>query len=129
MILDTSAVIAILLQEPGYEELFEKVLRARRMGIGAPTVAETGLVLSSKLATDATGMLERFLQRFEIACVPFGEAHWKEAVEAFMRYGRRRHAASLNFGDCLSYATARLASEPLLCTGSDFAKTDLELAS
>ncbi|MEX2554466.1 MAG: type II toxin-antitoxin system VapC family toxin [Actinomycetota bacterium] len=60
--------------------------------------------------------------------VPFGENHWQEAVEAFERYGRGRHDASLNFGDCMSYAIARLAGEPLLCTGRDFVRTDLEIA-
>lgn len=60
--------------------------------------------------------------------MPFGDEHWKAAVDAHAEYGRGRHKAALNFGDCLSYATAKLAGAPLLCTGSDFARTDLELA-
>jgi ribonuclease VapC len=60
--------------------------------------------------------------------VPFGESHWKEAVGAYLRFGKGRHKAQLNFGDCLTYAVARLADEPLLFTGSDFTETDLQLA-
>lgn len=57
--------------------------------------------------------------------VPFGEDHWRQAAEAYARFGRGRHKAALNFGDCLSYAVARLADQPLLCVGDDFARTDL----
>ena len=63
-----------------------------------------------------------------IQVAPFGEAHSRQAVEAWLRFGKGRHAASLNFGDCLSYAVARLARRPLLCVGEDFPKTDLEIA-
>ena len=60
--------------------------------------------------------------------MPFGEAHWREALAAYRRFGRGRHRANLNFGDCLSYAVARLAGEPLLFVGDDFAATDLPRA-
>lgn len=60
--------------------------------------------------------------------MPFGEAHWREAVEAYRRFGKGRHPAGLNFGDCLTYATAKLAGEPLLFVGEDFPATDLEAA-
>jgi len=60
--------------------------------------------------------------------IPFGEAHYGSAVEAWLRYGKGRHPAGLNFGDCMAYATARVAGRPLLCTGEDFPRTDLELA-
>jgi ribonuclease VapC len=63
-----------------------------------------------------------------ISAVPFGDAHYGTAVEAWLRFGKGRHPAGLNFGDCLSYATARLAGQPLLCTGEDFSKTDIEIA-
>jgi ribonuclease VapC len=64
----------------------------------------------------------------ELAVVPFGEDHWRAAADAYRRYGRGRHRAGLNFCDCLTYATAKLAGQPLLCTGSEFAKTDLAIA-
>ena len=60
--------------------------------------------------------------------IPFGPDHWREAVSAYARFGKGRHRARLNFGDCLSYAVAMLADQPLLCTGSDFSKTDVTLA-
>jgi len=60
--------------------------------------------------------------------VPFSEEHAREAAEAFARFGKGRHRAALNFGGCMSYAMAKLAGQPLLCTGADFAKTDLKLA-
>jgi ribonuclease VapC len=58
---------------------------------------------------------------------PFGEGHWRLASQAFARYGNGRHPAGLSFGDCLTYATAKLAARPLLCVGDDFTRTDLEL--
>ena len=73
-------------------------------------------------------VLDRFVSDFEISRVPFGEHHWREALAAYRRYGRSRHPAALNYGDCIAYATARLAGEPLLFVGADFAKTDIESA-
>jgi ribonuclease VapC len=64
----------------------------------------------------------------EPTIIPFGEAHWRSAVDAYLRYGKGRHRAALNFGDCMAYAVAKLAQQPLLCAGADFAKTDLPLA-
>ncbi len=60
--------------------------------------------------------------------IPFGDRHWREAFHGFLRYGKGRHPASLNFGDCMTYATAKLAAQPLLSVGRDFEKTDLERA-
>lgn len=98
--------------------------------MGVPTLTETAIVLSARLKHDARGILARFLMEGLIATVPFGDAHFAAAVEAWLQYGKGRHRASLNFGDCLSYAyaTAALAGEPLLCVGDDFPHTDLSLA-
>jgi ribonuclease VapC len=128
MIVDTSAITAIALQEPGFEELLEKLARASSVGVGAPTLTETAIVLSARLKQDARGLLARFLTEAAIATIPFGDAHYAAAVQAWLRYGKGRHPAGLNFGDCLTYATARLAEAPLLCTGDDFSQTDLEIA-
>ena len=128
MILDSSAVVAILLKEAAHEELVEKLLRETDVGVGSPTLAETAIVLSARLRGDARGILARFVSEASVVIVPFGEAHYSTAVDAWLRFGKGRHPASLNFGDCLSYAIARVADRPLLCTGDDFAKTDLELA-
>ena len=128
MIVDTSAIVAIALQEPGFEELLAKLAKAQNTGVGVPTLVETAIVLSARLRQDARGILSRFLMEGSITTVPFGDAHLAAAVDAWLRYGKGRHMASLNFGDCLSYATAVLAGEPLLCVGNDFVHTDLSLA-
>lgn len=85
-------------------------------------------MLSARLRTDARVHVAELLDRRDIAEVPFGEAHWREAVDAYWRFGRGRHSAALNFGDCLTYAVARLANEPLLFVGDDFAATDFDAA-
>ena len=128
MILDSSAVVAVLFQEPGYEQLLETILSAENVGIGAPTLAETAIVVSARLGGDCRALLSRFLVEGSIETISFGEAHFGVAVGAWLKFGRGRHAASLNFGDCLSYATARVTNDPLLCVGDDFTQTDIPLA-
>jgi ribonuclease VapC len=128
VIVDTSALLAIVFKEPGYESLIDKLLAPGRKGVGTPTLAEAGLVLTGRLEGDADAQVSGILQQFEIVPVPFGERHWRTAVEAFHRFGKGRHPAALNFGDCLSFATAKLADRPLLFVGEDFSKTDLRAA-
>ncbi len=128
MIVDTSALVAIVFQESGHRELIAKLSASPDAGIGTPTLTETGVVLGSRLDWDARDTLVRLLDEFEIVEVPFGDQHWREALDAYRRFGRGRHQARLNFGDCLTYAVARLANEPLLFIGDDFAATDLEPA-
>lgn len=128
MILDASAIVAIATEEPGCLELIDKLDAAPSLAIGAPTLVETALVLRSRLNSEPRAFLDRFLSEWSVTVVPFGEDHWKTAADAHTRFGRGRHKAALNFGDCLSYATAKLADMPLLCTGGDFAKTDVTIA-
>lgn len=126
MILDSSAIVAIVLREPGYEDLVEKLRAAETLGIGTPTLTEAGMVLASRLGLDPQVLLDHFLQDFQVTPVDFGQQHRREALEAFRRFGKGRHPASLNFGDCLSYATAKLAGHPLVFVGDDFPRTDIE---
>lgn len=129
MIIDTSAIVAIVLREPGYERLLSAITdRGTSSGMGTPTVAELGLVLSARLASDARSLVRALLEEFQIDTVPFTDEHWRAAIDAFWRFGRGRHTAELNFGDCLTYAVANLAAEPLLFVGDDFSQTDLEAA-
>jgi ribonuclease VapC len=128
VIVDSSAILGILLKEPGSHILIEKLAAAGTVGVGAPTVVETGILLSARVAADAKRLLSLFLVETEIVIVPFGEAHARAAVDAYLRFGKGRHRAGLNFGDCLTYAVARLAGEPLLCTGPEFRRTDLQIA-
>ena len=128
MILDSSALIAILFNEPGSDLLLQKLAGASSAGIGAPTLAEAGIVLTARAGVEGKRNLPLFLMEIDLAVVPFGQDHWRAAVDAFRRFGKGRHRAGLNLGDCLTYATAKLANQPLLCTGNDFAKTDLPIA-
>ena len=128
MIVDSSALIAILREEAGFEPLFEKLGRAPSVGVGAPTLAETGVVLLRTMGKRARPTLSRFLQEASVTIVPFREEHWPVALDAYSRFGKGHHPAGLNLGDCLTYAIARLSGQPLLCVGDDFSKTDLPLA-
>jgi ribonuclease VapC len=125
VILDTSAVVAIVMKEPGFEELITRIGADPNPGIGTATLTETAIVLSARLNKDARSYLTRFLMEASVAVIPFGETHFSAAVEAWLRFGKGRHAAGLNFGDCLSYAVAKLAGEPLVFVGNDFAATDI----
>ena len=128
MILDTSAIAGVFMKEPGADALVAKMGAATALAIGAPTLVETGIVLTARIGADARALLAQFVTELGVIVVPFGEGHWRAAIDAYRRFGKGRHGAALNFGDCLTYATAKLAQEPLLCTGGDFARTDLELA-
>jgi len=128
MILDSSAVVTIFLKEPGHEMVRRKMVEAQVIGIGAATLVETAIVLSARLNRDMRGSLARFTEENQVITIPFTEGHYGIAVTAWLKYGKGRHPAALNFGDCLSYAVARAADMPLLCVGDDFAQTDLALA-
>ncbi len=128
MIADSSAILAIVFQEAGWEALLERMETAPVVAVGAPTLAETGIVLHARLGDAATGLLERILDELQIQEIPFGELHWREAVDAYRRFGKGKHPASLNFGDCMTYAVATLSGEPLLFVGDDFTATDVERA-
>lgn len=128
MILDSSAVVAILMEEPEAEDLLAKLRQPDPIGIGVPTLVETSIVLTSRWRKDSVPILEKFLSELGALVLPADEAHWRVASEAFLRFGKGRHPAALNFGDCMSYATAKIAGRPLLCVGADFPKTDLQIA-
>jgi ribonuclease VapC len=127
VIVDSSAIVAIVLREAGWEDLVTR-LGSEAAGVSAPTLAETGLVLTARLGKNAGPLLSRFTDEFRLTIIPFSHEHWRTAVDAYTRFGKGRHGAGLNFGDCLAYATARLAGQPLLYVGTDFSKTDLPSA-
>jgi len=128
VILDSSAIVAMLLKEPGYERLRDRLEAAEQVRAGAPTVLKSSLVLCARLGLTGKTLLARFLQEAEIEVVEFAADHWTVAADAYLAYGKGRDRAGLNFGDCMTYAIAKLAGEPLLCLGDDFPATDLELA-
>jgi ribonuclease VapC len=120
--------VAIRFKEPGYELLFEKVTRADTVLVSAPTVLEIAVVLTRRFLVDPRPSLTSDFQTYGVQVVPLNKRHADVAIHAFLRYGKGRHPAKLNFGDCLSYAIASLAGIPLLYTGDDFSKTDIEAA-
>lgn len=128
MVLDASALVSMILEEPGFEALLEKSESADSIMIGAPTLFETSMVLTGRLSSDARPRVLGYLHRMDAKVIAFSEEHFEAAMDAFLRYGKGRHPARLNFGDCMSYAVASLAGLPLLYTGSDFSKTDIEAA-
>lgn len=125
MILDASAIIGAVVREPGYERILERMSAAPLLAVGAATLVETAMALSSKRVKNSRQSLTRFLREMEVEVIPFTAEHYEVAVDAFERFGKGRHPAALNFGDCLSYAAAHLSGLPLLYTGNDFARTDL----
>lgn len=116
----------MLLQEPGWEALYEKIDRANRLLVGAPTYLESEMVV---LGRGGDGRdVNRFLELHSAEIIEFSEDHARIALEAFAKFGRGRHPARLNFGDCMAYAVANLSGLPLLSVGEDFAKTDIVAA-
>ena len=127
MILDSSVLVALALDEPDRDALVAKINEAEIVGVGAPTLVEAGIVISARIGTEATEVLVEMMAAADGTVIEFGERHWQEALAAWWRFGKSRHPAALNFGDCLSYATARIAAQPLLAKGEDFSKTDIAL--
>ncbi len=128
MICDSAAIVAIMLREPGWDAIARKLTSDPSPAVAGPTLTEIGIVLTAKLRRSAGPLVARFLQDAGVDIIPFGEHHWRAAVDAYVRYGKGRHAAALNFGDCLVYAVAKLSGQPVLCVGDDFTKTDLSIA-
>lgn len=128
MTLDSSALIAILLSEPGHLDLVDKILEADVVRVGTPTLVETGIVLGSRRGKPAGRDVESLIEELNVTVVGFGELEWRAAVRAYDHYGRGRHKAGLNFGDCLAYAVASVAADSLLFVGRDFSLTDISPA-
>jgi len=125
MTVDSSALVAVLFAEPGYLDLIDRMLAADHIRIGAPTLVETSLVFIGRRHARGATEVEELVKELAITVVPFGEAEWRAAVDAFARFGRGRHKASLNFGDCLAYACAAVGGDSLLYVGEGFSHTDI----
>ncbi len=125
MIVDTSAIVAVIFKEPGSVLLEDRLEAAPEIAVGSPTLFEAEMVLSIRLGERGRSLLSLFLKENGIAVLPFGGTHSRVATEAFLRFGKGRHPARLNYGDCMTYATARLAGAPLLFVGDDFHKSDI----
>jgi ribonuclease VapC len=127
MVIDASAIVAIFLREPEREFYLDLILKAKARYISAVTFVETGIVLEGRRGAVARHEVMRFLERSAIEVVAVDVEQAAAALEAWRTYGKGRHPAGLNLGDCFSYALSRSTGEPLLAKGHDFMQTDLEL--
>ncbi|MGQ0801586.1 MAG: type II toxin-antitoxin system VapC family toxin [Pseudomarimonas sp.] len=128
MIIDTSAVVAILAGEPDAAHFAHMIEQDAAPRIGTPVLLEASLVLTRWFGDAADPALDAFVREAGAEIVPFDLPQLRAAQDAFRRFGKGRHAAGLNFGDCMSYALARVCQEPLLYKGDNFSHTDIERA-
>jgi ribonuclease VapC len=127
MIVDTSALIAILRQESDAAELSVAIETAEIRRISAPTYVEAAVVTDGNRDPVLSRRFESFLQEALIHVEPFTLEQARIAREAYRDFGKGRHRAGLNFGDCFAYALAKKKGEPLLFKGDDFRKTDVDV--
>jgi ribonuclease VapC len=125
MVIDTSAIVAIALNEPDAAELELRIADDPVRLISAATVLETTIVLETRLGDAGGREFDLWLLKVEAEVVPVDAEQIDAARRAWRRYGKGRHPAGLNYGDCFSYALALTRGEPLVFKGEDFAKTDI----
>ena len=126
MIVDSSALIALIQNEPAAERVAAVLAGARRPVIGAATLTETLIALTARRGPVARTVFDRIGSEINLGIIEYTADHALAAQRAYLRFGRSRHPAGLNLGDCMSYAVAQLAHEPLLAIGDGFPQTDLE---
>lgn len=129
MVVDTSAVVAILLEEPESAHYAQLIEDHPVPLISAASVFETGIVLISRYGPEARDDLRAFIAQAGMQIEPVTVEQTEIALDAYQRFGKGRHRAGLNFGDCFAYALAKAMGQPLLFKGNDFARTDIEAAS
>jgi ribonuclease VapC len=129
MVIDTSAVLAILLDEPERSIYNEIIEDADTRWMSAASFVETSIVIEARHGADGVQDLDLLLERAEIDLVPVDPKQARAARRAWSRFGKGRHPAALNYGDCFSYALAITAAQPLLFKGDDFDKTDVAVVA
>ena len=128
MILDTSALLAVLFDEPDADYFERAIASATTCRMSAANHLEAAMVVESRMGDEGGRQLDNFAATAEIELVPVTPEQAQAARLAWRRYGKGNHPAALNFGDCFAYALAETAREPLLFKGEDFALTDIEAA-
>jgi ribonuclease VapC len=126
MVLDTSAILAIFQDEPERRKFNEAIEAAETRSLSAASFVECSMILESRYGPDGVRDLDLFIAKARVAVVAVDEEQANWARSAFRKYGKGRHPAGLNFGDCFSYALAHALGEPLLFKGNDFPQTDVE---
>ena len=125
MVLDTSAVLAMLFVEPEAEAFARAVARAEYRRISAANLLEAGIVADHQADARAGRQLDALVARIELSTEPVTAEHVRIARQAYLDFGKGNHPAGLNFGDCFAYALAKATGEPLLFKGDDFGRTDI----
>jgi ribonuclease VapC len=128
MILDTSVLVAILYGEPEGPRFIQIIHDADICRLSVASFVELSMVIEGQLGPDAARQADAFMRRAAIVIEPVTVEQGHLARQAFLDYGKGRHKAALNFGDCFSYALAKATAEPLLFKGHDFSQTDVEAA-
>ena len=126
MVLDTSALVAILLNEPEIDEFSRLIERDPVRLLSAASFLETAIVVENRFGEAGGQDLDVLIRTAAIDVVPMDARQAEVARSAFRRFGKGRHPAALNFGDCFSYALSQVSGEPLLFKGDDFARTDIQ---
>jgi len=129
MIIDSSALVAILVKEPEALLLTTAIVRSPIRRVPSSCFLEASMVLLARQGDDGVRDLDLYIARSRMEIVPFTESQARLARDAFKRYGKGRHPAKLNFGDCMAYALAKETGEDLLFKGTDFGQTDIAVAS
>jgi ribonuclease VapC len=127
MVIDTSALVAILFREPGWDGISRAILQAGDRWMSTISRLEIAMVVENRKSYRGTAP-ERLIRRLRIETVPFDALQLEHALDAFRRYGKGRHPAALNLGDCCAYGLAKSLGEPLLFKGGDFSQTDIAAA-
>ena len=125
MVIDSSALVAVVRGEAEGHRFLRAIREAFPRLIAAPTAVEASIVMLSRFGGAGLEDLEDLMRETSIEVVPFTGAHYNLAIDAFRNFGRGRHAAGLNFGDCFAYALAKATGGPLLFKGDDFSRTDI----
>lgn len=128
MIVDSSAIVAIVLDEPDGPKMVEAILGAARARISAANWFETTLVIDNRRDAEISRRLDQLFTKLRIEIVAFDAGMATGARDAHRRFGRGNHPAKLNFGDCIAYALAKSENESLLFKGNDFSQTDIQPA-
>jgi ribonuclease VapC len=128
MVIDTSAIVAIAFNEPDAASLEQRIADDPVRVISAATVLEAAMVIEARLGEPGGSELDLWLHKVGVEIIAVEAEHADQARRAWRRYGKGRHPAGLNYGDCFSYALAALTGEPLLYKGNDFSQTDIRAA-
>jgi ribonuclease VapC len=125
LVVDTSAVVAILTGGPEADDLIERLGSASSRLMSTATLLELSIVMEARLGPAGQSLVERFVRDGELDIVPVDRDHVDRALEGWRRFGKGRHKAALNYGDCFAYALSVASGSPLLYVGDDFALTDV----